>query len=491
VRRIDGDGAAVKAAASERRDDSVAARREPAEKTEATAEDAVRRNDREHILHSWSAWGKADPVPVAGAHGAWFWDYDGKRYLDFSSQLVNLNIGHQHPKVVAAIKEYADRLCTIAPFHANDMRGEAARQIAEISPGDLDVVFFTNGGAEATENAVRLARLATGRHKVLAAYRSYHGATAAAITMTGDPRRWGSEPGVPGVVHFFGPYLYRSAFHSATEDEERDRALRHLEEVLAFEGSHTIAAIILEPVVGTNGILVPPDGYLEGVRNLCDRNGIVMIADEVMSGFGRCGEWWAVDRWNVIPDLIAFAKGVNSGYVPLGGVVISRRIAETFRDRPYPGGLTYSGHPLACAAAVASMDAFRDEGIVEHARMLGEEVFEPELRKVQARHPSVGEVRGLGCFWAIELVEDRDSRKMLVPYGSPPSASPMREIMIACRDRGLWPFVHFNRIHAVPPLITSSEEVREGIAILDEVLDIADRYAAETSKFPRLSKEPS
>ena len=373
------------------------------------------RDDRAHVFHSWSAQGALDPLVVAGAEGSWFWDEDGHRYLDFSSQLVNANLGHQHPKMVEAIKAQAERLCTIAPFHANDQRSEAARLIAELAPGDLDMVFFTNGGAEATENAIRMARLATGRHKVLATYRSYHGATAGSITMTGDPRRWPSEPGLPGVVHVWGPYLYRSAFHATTEAEECERALQHLADTLMVEGPHTVAAIVLETVVGTNGILVPPDGYLEGVRALCDEHGVVMICDEVMAGFGRCGEWFAVDHWGVTPDLICFAKGVNSGYLPLGGVVISRPIADVFRDRPYPGGLTYSGHVLACASAVASINIFKEEGVIEHARALGTDVIGPALRAMQERHPSVGEVRGLGVFWALELVKDGATRRAAGP----------------------------------------------------------------------------
>ncbi len=375
-------------------------------------------DDRAHVFHSWSAQGQLDPLVVTGAAGSWFWDETGQRYLDFSSQLVNVNIGHQHPKLVAAIKDYADTLCTVAPIHANGARSEAARMIAEVAPGDLDMVFFTNGGAEATENAIRMARLHTGRHKVLVAYRSYHGATGGAITLTGDPRRWPSEPGLPGVVHFWGPYPYRSAFHSESETQETTRALQHLADTIMVEGAANIAAIMLEPVVGTNGILVPPPGYLAGVRDLCDQHGIVMIADEVMSGFGRCGEWFAVDHWGVVPDLICFAKGVNSGYVPLGGVIISRAVAETFRDRPYPGGLTYSGHPLACASAVASLSIFHEEGVVEQARQLGTEVIGPGLADLADRHPSIGEVRGLGVFWAIELVRDRATREPYVPYNA-------------------------------------------------------------------------
>ncbi len=440
-------------------------------------EDQVRRDDRAHVFHSWSAQAQIDPMPIAEARGSHFWDYAGTRYLDFSSQLVNVNIGYQHPRLVAAIQEYAGRLCTIAPSFANDMRSEAARLLAELAPGTLDKVFFTNGGADANEHAVRMARLHTGRHKVLAAYRSYHGGTAGAITLTGDPRRWGSEPGMPGVVHFWGPYPYRSAFHSESPEEESVRALQHLRDTLMVEGPGTVAAIILEPVVGTNGILVPPPGYLAGVRQICDEHGILLVADEVMSGFGRCGEWFAVDHWDVVPDLITFAKGVNSGYVPLGGVLLSDAVAATFDQRAYPGGLTYSGHPLACASAVASMTIMREEGIVEHARDLGTDVIGPALTKLAENHPSVGEVRGLGAFWALELVRDRETREPLVPYNAAgPAAAPMNEVAAECKRRGLWPFLHFNRVHVVPPCTTTADEVAEGVAILDEALTLADRH---------------
>ncbi|WP_347354196.1 aspartate aminotransferase family protein, partial [Intrasporangium sp.] len=430
-------------------------------------EAGVRALDRAHVFHSWSAQALIDPLPIAGAEGSHFWDYSGKRYLDFSSQLVNVNIGYQHPAIVAAIKEQADKLVTIAPGYANDARSEAARLIAEVAPQGLNKVFFTNGGAEANENAVRMARLHTGRPKVLAAYRSYHGATAGAIALTGDPRRWASEPGQPGVVHYWGPYPYRSAFHSADAAQECDRALQHLRETIMVEGPQTVAAVILETVVGTNGILVPPDGYLAGVRQICDEHGIVLIADEVMAGFARCGEWFAIDHWGVEPDLITFAKGVNSGYVPLGGVLISDAIAATFAERVYPGGLTYSGHPLACASAVASINVMRDEKVVEHARALGEDVIGPGLRTLAERHPSVGEVRGLGVFWAVELVRSRETREPLVPFNATGAdARPMAEFAAACKERGLWPFVHFNRTHVVPPCTTSADEVREGLAIL-------------------------
>lgn len=435
-------------------------------------------NDRAHVFHSWSAQSLISPVVIAGASGSRFWDENGTTYLDFSSQLVNMNIGHQHPKLVEAIKDQADRLCSVSPIFANDMRSEAARLIAERAPGTLDMVFFTNGGAEAAENAIRMARLHTGRHKVLTTYRSYHGATAGAITLTGDPRRWPSEPGISGAVKFWGPYPYRSAFHATSAEEECERALQHLRDVLMVEGAHTVAAIALESVVGTNGILVPPDGYLAGVRQICDEHGIVMICDEVMAGFGRCGEWFAVDHWGVTPDLICFAKGVNSGYLPLGGVIIARHIADTFAERPYPGGLTYSGHPLACASAVASINIFEEEGIIDHARHLGTDIMGPELDKIAARHPSVGEVRGLGVFWAIELVRDARTREPLVPYNATGAdAAAMNELASACKKLGLWPFTHFNRMHVVPPCTISDEDLRTGLAIIDEALEVADRYA--------------
>jgi taurine--2-oxoglutarate transaminase len=442
-----------------------------------TSNATVKADDRAHVFHSWSAQGSVDPLPIAGGLGSYFWDYDGTRYLDFASQLVNVNIGHQHPRLVAAIQEQAAILCTVAPAFANDKRGEAARLIAELAPGSLNRVFFTNGGAEANENAIRMARIHTGRHKVLTTYRSYHGSTAAAVTATGDPRRWANEPTSIGMVHCWGPYPYRSAFHADSEAQETERALAHLRDTIVFEGAGTVAAVLLETVVGTNGILVPPPGYLAGVRALCDEYGIVFIADEVMAGFGRCGEWFAVDHWGVTPDLITFAKGVNSGYLPLGGVVISDEIAETFRERVFPGGLTYSGHPLACASAVASIQIFKEEGIIEHARSLGEDVIGPALRTLAQRHPSVGEVRGLGAFWALELVRDRETREPLVPFNaSGAAAAPMVEFATACKQRGLWPFTHFNRVHVVPPCTTSPAEVAEGIAILDEALAVADRY---------------
>ena len=442
-----------------------------------TDEQRVRRDDQEHVFHSWSAQRNLNSLPVAGAEGCHFWDYQGNRYLDFASQLVYANLGHQHPALVAAIKEQAERLCTVGPSFANAARGELARLIAERAPGDLNHVFFTNGGTEANEHAIRMARLHTGRLKVLSAYRSYHGATGASITATGEPRRWGSEPGMAGMVHFLGPYLYRSAFHATTEPEEAQFALEHLRQILEFEGPHTVAAILLETVVGTNGVLLPPPGYLAGVRSLCDEFGIALICDEVMVGFGRIGEWFAVNAWGVTPDLITFAKGVNSGYVPLGGVVISDRVRESFLDRPYPGGLTYSGHPLACAAGVASIRVFEESGLLAHVRDLGERVVRPALDAIAETHPCVGEVRGRGLMWAIELVRDRTTREMLVPFNAGGAAAePMVKLANRCHELGVWPFTHFNRLHVAPPLVISEQELRDGLEQIDHALETADAY---------------
>ncbi|HPB71644.1 MAG TPA: aspartate aminotransferase family protein [Phycicoccus sp.] len=442
-------------------------------------DDRTRADDASYVFHSWSAQAGLNSLPIVSAEGVRFTDDTGKTYLDFSSQLVNVNIGYQHPRLVAAIQEQAARLTTIAPSFANDARSQAARMIVERAPEGMAKVFFTNGGAEANENAIRMARLHTGRHKILTAYRSYHGATAGAIALTGDPRRWASEPGMPGAVKFWGPYPYRSAFHATSVAQECERALAHLRDVITVEGPGTIAAILLETVVGTNGILVPPDGYLAGVRELCDEFGILFIADEVMSGFGRCGEWFAVDRWGVRPDLISFAKGVNSGYVPLGGVIMSAAVASTFDTRAYPGGLTYSGHPLACASAVASMEIFEDEGVIDHVRAL-EPVIGERLGRIAAAHPSVGEVRGLGVFWALELVRDRQTREPLVPFNAAgPAAAPMAAFAAACKERGLWPFVHFNRTHIVPPCTITEADMIEGLDLLDDALSVADEFVAD------------
>ncbi len=429
--------------------------------------------DRAHVFHSWSAQKALKPLVIAGAEGCYVWDFDGNRYLDFSSQLVNTNIGHQHPKVIAAIAEQAARLTTVAPQYANEARGQAAERLTSLAPDGFNKVFFTNGGADANENAIRMARLHTGRDKVLTFYRSYHGNTGAAISSTGDPRRWSNEYST-GHVHFFGPYLYRSSFWASTPEQESQRALEHLEQVIQFEGPAFIAAILIETIVGTAGVLVPPPGYLAGVRALCDKYGIVWIADEVMCGFGRAGAWFAFEHFDAVPDLITFAKGANSGYVPIGGVIIADPIAATFDERVFPGGLTYSGHPLASASVVATIDAMHEEGIVDNAAEIGRQTLGPGLIELAARHPVVGEVRGLGVFWALDLVSDRATRAMLAPYGG--SSAAMTALSAQARSHGLLTFTNYNRLHVVPPCVITHEQAKEGLAILDEVLTLVDDY---------------
>ncbi len=434
--------------------------------------------EKASVFHSWSAQSSINPLMVRDAKGVYVTDEDDKTYLDFSSQLVNVNIGHQHPKVVKAIQDQAALLCTIAPQHGNEARFRAAELILDHSFEGAAKVFFTNGGTESVEHAVRMARLHTGRHKVLSAYRSYHGATATSINLTGDPRRWPSDTGSAGVVHFFGPFLYRSTFHATTEAEERDRALENLERTIQFEGPSSIAAIILETIPGTAGIMVPPAGFLQGVREICDRYGIVYIADEVMCGFGRTGSWFAFEQHDVKPDLVTFAKGVNSGYVPLGGVILNEELSASFNDRAYPGGLTYSGHPLACAAAVAAIEAMEEEGVIENARRIGDDVLRPGLLALAEQHPIIGEVRGLGVFFALDLVVDRATKEPLAPYGA--SSPAMNEIVAASRREGLLVFNNFNRIHVVPPCTVTEAEAREGLARLDRALAVADHYYVGT-----------
>ena len=420
------------------------------------------RLDLDHVFHSWSAQAKLAPIPIARAQGMHLWDHDGKRYLDFSSQLVNTNAGHAHPRIVEAIKRQADQLVTLAPASANAVRGAAAERILSHAPETMHKVFFTNGGADANENAFRMARLFTGRDKILSTYRSYHGNTGGAVVATGDWRRVPNEF-ARGHVHFFGPYLYRSEFWAQNEQQESERALHHLRRMIEAEGPTSIAAVLLESVPGTAGVLVPPPGYLSGVRALCDEFGIVLILDEVMAGFGRCGEWFAFDAFDVRPDIITFAKGVNSGYVPVGGVMMTREIAAMFDERVFPGGLTYSGHPLAMASILGAMDAFEQEGIIENARTIGQEHLAPGLQKLAAAHAGIGEVRGLGVFWALELVADGATRK-------PVDDATMGRLKGEMVSRGLMPFIANNRIHVVPPCVITPDQVDEGLGIIDEAL---------------------
>jgi taurine--2-oxoglutarate transaminase len=420
---------------------------------------------KKHTLFEWTAQDTFDPIPVARAQGAYFWTPDGKRFLDFNSQLMCVNIGHGDLRVVRAIQEQAAVLPYVAPSATTEVRARLGAKLAEITPGDIDVFFFTNGGAEANEHAIKIARAVTGRQKVLARYRSYHGATAGAINATGDPRRW-SQPPLPGVVHVLDPY------HGVQRGwESAEQSLCYLDEVIQLEGPATIAAFILETVTGTNGILVPPDGYLPGIRKLCDKHGILLIADEVMSGFGRTGRWFAVDHWDVIPDFITMAKGLTSAYVPLGAVGMRRGIAERFRETPFPSGLTYSGHPLACAAALATIAVMEDDNLVERAGRMGT-VMSELLADLAARHPSVGAVRSIGLFGVVELVRNRQTREPLAPFnGTSPEMAALARFF---RDEGLFTFVRWNYFFTNPPLSITETELREGFAILDRALAITD-----------------
>ncbi|MFP1886026.1 aspartate aminotransferase family protein [Lonsdalea quercina] len=422
----------------------------------------VRQLDRQYVFHSWSAQGGLNPLVIAGGEGCRLWDYDGKTYLDFSSQLVNTNIGAQHPKVVAAIKAQADQLTTIAPATANLARGEAAKRIVSLAPENFSKVFFTNAGADANENAIRMARLFTGKDKVLSSYRSYHGNTGSAIGATGDWRRLPNDY-FRGHIHFFTPYLYRSEFHATTEEEECQAALHHLRRIIECEGPGTIAAILLETIPGTAGILMPPPGYLAGVSALAREFGILLIMDEVMAGFGRTGRWFTFDHYDITPDLITFAKGVNSGYVPAGGVIISDPIAHFFDDRLFPGGLTYSGHPLAMAAIVATLDAMAEEGIVDNAAQVGETVLAPGLRHLAEKYDIVGETRGKGVFHALELVTDPIAK-------TPMPADKMAQLKADLYARGMLGFLAENRVHVVPPCVVTADEARQGLAIIDDAL---------------------
>lgn len=430
---------------------------------------------RAHVLVSWSAQGKLRPVPVVEARGATLIGADGATYLDFSSGLINVNLGHGHPKVVRAIQEQAARLCYVTPSFANDARAALARALHEVSPGRaLTKTLFTTGGAEANESAIKIARMVTGRHKILTAYRSFHGATYGAVSAGGDNRRWAVEPGIPGIVRFFAPYPYRSPFQVPPE-RECEAALRHLEDVIGYEGPQHIAAVLIEPVVGTNGVIVPPDGYLQGVRALCDRLGILLIFDEVMTGFGRTGRFWGSEHWGVIPDMMTFAKGVTSGYVPLGGVSVSQKVAGYFDDHTLWAGLTYSGHPLACAAGAAAVQAYQDEGLIDRSRALGESLRQ-RLLELRDRHPSVGDVRGLGLFYAIELVKDRATKEMLVPWNSP-GQGVMAEITGDLMRCGVYVYGRWNLLFVAPPLVITENEIARAVEAIDTALAIADRAA--------------
>ena len=440
---------------------------------EMNSQEIIRLN-REYTLFSWATQGMVDPTPLVRAEGVYFWDADGHRYLDFSSQLMNVNVGHSHPKVIRAIKAQADRLLYAAPLFATQVRGELGHLLAEITPGDLKKAFFTLGGAEATENAIKIARLFTGRHKIVTRYRSYHGATYGAITASGDPRRLPVEPGIPGVVRVLDPHCYRCPFGQYPEHCGRE-CIDHVEQVIRFEGPENIAALLIEGVTGTSGIIVPPDDYWPRLREICDRYGILLISDEVMSGFGRTGEWFAVNHWDVVPDIMIMAKGLTSGYLPLGAVVVSERIADHFEDHTFWGGLTYSGHPMSCTAAIATIEVYREDGLLENTQRM-EPVVAQGLAGLQDRHPSVGDVRGLGLFWIVELARDRQTREPLVPWNAKPSElGPMPQVARYLREHGLYTFTKWNWIFVVPPLCINADQIAEGLAVIDGALEITDR----------------
>jgi taurine--2-oxoglutarate transaminase len=435
-----------------------------------TAQEIVEKSTR-YTLYDWQAQGKLAPTPVDRAEGVHFWDVDGKRYLDFNSQLMGVNIGHGDKRVAEAIARQAEKLPYISPFLTYETRARLGEKLASLWPGDLEKTFFTLGGAEANENAIRIAKAFTGRQKVLARYRSYHGATYAAINLTGDPRRWANEnPPMPGVVHVLDPY-----HGTARGLEDASSALATLEETIELEGPQTIAAFILEPVTGTNGILIPPDGYLEGVRELCSRHGIVLIADEVMSGFGRTGEWFAVNHWGVVPDLMTVAKGLTSSYLPLGGVAISPAIAAHFDEHVFFGGLTYNSHPLSCAAAIAAIQVLEEDDLVGNAKRL-DPVMRRHHEELMAKHPSVGRVRNIGLFGILELVESRETMQPLSPYNVVNET--MQAVNRAMLDRGLFTMIRFNGIMTNPPLCITEEQLEDGFAIIDEALEIADAAVA-------------
>jgi taurine---2-oxoglutarate transaminase len=431
----------------------------------------------EHNFWTWSAQGKVQPIAVTRAQGVYFWDVSGKRYLDLNSMTMCVNIGHGDPRVVAAICQQAQELAFAAPGMATRPRAVLGKLLDEITPAGLSRFLYTLGGADANENAIKLARAHTGKHKILARYRSYHGATAGAMAATGDPRRWPWEPTLmPGVVHFLDPYRYRSTFHRSQPDLPEEAFaqdyLNHLEEIIQLEGPDTIAAILLETVTGTNGILVPPAGYLAGVRSLCDRYKILMICDEVMSGFGRTGRWFAVDHWGVTPDLMTMAKGLTSGYMPLGCVAMKQEIADTFRDQVYQGGLTYNGHPIALAAAAATIQAMHSDQMVERAAQTGL-VLSDMLAELKDRHPSIGETRSIGLFGAIELVRDPKTREPMAPFGK--SSPEMNALRSYLSEHGVYLYTHWHTLLIIPPLIITPEQLAEGFAVIDEALGITDK----------------
>jgi taurine--2-oxoglutarate transaminase len=423
--------------------------------------------NRAHTFFSWSVQGALDPIAIDHAEGVYLYTPEGRRILDFNSQLMSVNIGHGDRRVIDAITEQATKLQFVHPAFATEIRGRLGAKLAEIMPGDLDKVFFTLGGAEAVENAIKLARHHTGRHKLLARYRSYHGATHGAMTLTGDYRRWANEPGIVGVVRYPDTHRWGEA-----EPRPVGESLQGLEDVVRYEGPHTIAAIFLETIVGTNGILIPPDGYLQGVREICDRYGILMVADEVMAGFGRTGKWFAVDHWNVVPDLMTMAKGLTSSYLPLGAVAMRHDIAEAFESKMFYGGLTYSSHPVSLAAALATIRVYEEDDLIGNAARLGP-VMRAHHERLAAKHPSVGAHRSLGLFGILDLVRSRDPWTPLTPFNG--TSDEMKAIGKYLREHGVYAMLANNSIHTNPPLCITEAQLAEGFEVIDAALDIADQ----------------
>ena len=437
-----------------------------------TGEEMIELN-REYLFFSWSVQSQVNPIPAVRSEGIYFWDASGKRYFDFTSQLVNVNIGHGNQKVIKAVQEQVEKMAYVYPGIATEPRGRLAQLLAEIAPGDLSKTLFTLGGAEANENAIKFARLYTGRHKIITRYRSYHGATAGAMTLSGDPRRLPVEPLLSGVIHVMDPYCYRCPFGWTPETCHRE-CIDHVEQVIHFEGPENIAAILLEGVTGSSGLIIAPDEYWPRMREICDKYGILLMDDEVMSGFGRTGEWFAVNHWDVVPDVMTMAKGINSGYVPLGAVIVSKDIANYFADRNLPMGLTYSGHPVSTAAGVATIEVYRQEKLVENSKAMGM-VLKDALEELKAKHPSVGDVRSIGLFSVIELVKDKETKEPLAPWNAKPhELGVMAQVPGALRERGMYTFSKWNWIFIAPPLCINESELRDGLDIIDEVLDITD-----------------
>jgi taurine--2-oxoglutarate transaminase len=433
----------------------------------------IKKLDKAHVMHSWAVNASLDPAVISDVDGVYIIDSEGRKILDFSSQLMCVNVGHKNRKIIKAIQEQAEKVCYLYPGFAYESRVKLGQALAEVTPGDLNKFFFTLGGAEANDNAIKIARAYTKKHKILARYRSYHGATYGAITLTGDPRRPPVEPGLPGIVHVFDPYCYRCAF-GLTYPECGIQCVENIAEVIQYEIAETVAAVMVESVTGSNGLIVPPDGYMKRLREICDENKILLIADEVMAGFGRTGEWFAIQNWDVVPDLITMAKGLTSAYIPLGGVAMSGDVSNTLDQEMLYCGLTYNAHPLSCAAAIATLEVYKEENLIENARAMGR-ILKTELNRLKEKHACVGDARAIGLFSCLELVKNKKTKEPLSPYNAMgKAAANSTEILKRLMARGLFTFVRWMFLFVVPPLSITEDQLREGLAIIDEVLDYAD-----------------